>query len=171
LDINVRINEKDGQPYFLEWTARFGYSAIYAFMEGLNISLSQFFEELIKGGKTSLKPTNDLMGAVRLTILPYPSEDGAIKSEGKPVRIKTQNKEDGKHIIPLDVKVEKNRLVTAGFDGIICEVTGKGKTPDELGKNIYNLISKVEIPDVDYRTDLVWDITNKFNRLKQAGYM
>ena len=83
LDINCIIS--DGVPYMLEWTARMGYNAIYALVEDID-DLGGFFAALANGEMPEIEPTDDWLGALRITIPPYPHVENAPETEGKPVR-------------------------------------------------------------------------------------
>jgi len=165
LDINTIISEKDKLPYFLEYTARTGYSALYALCEGLNMEIGQFFSELASGEIPELKPSYDYLGAVRVSIPPYPNDDGVAKSANKPIRINSLD-----HIWLLDAKYEDDKLVTAGVDGVVAEVTGKAKTLDELEKDIYKRIEKIKVPDMQFRTDVFRLAKKKISKLKDWHY-
>src|ERR1700761_3613421 len=49
IDINCIVSEKDREPYFLEWTPRLGYSAIYGFASILGIGVGEFFKGIAYG--------------------------------------------------------------------------------------------------------------------------
>ena len=160
LDINCIIDDS-GKPYFLEWTARFGYSAIYALIQGLNMELGEFLEALAMGKIPDIEPVDGYLGALRVCIPPYPAEDCKV-SEGQPVR----GIEDDHRIIPLDVKKENDRLLTAGYDGIICEVTHTEDSLLWLWDEIYEIAENLQIPNKMYRTDV---LENARNRIKELG--
>lgn len=165
LDMNCIVAAKDKLPYFLEFTARFGYSAIYALCEGLGRPVSEFLADLVqKGSETKLLPSYNWLGAVRVSVPPFPSETQA--QENIPV----QGVGSTDHVWLLDVKHEKEKIVTAGVDGVVCEVTGKDSTLDGLDKQIYSRIKKLRIPDMQYRGDAVSDAKNKIDTLKSWGY-
>ena len=54
VDVNCIVSEKDHEPYFLEWTPRLGYSAIYAFMSMLGMPISEFFYKVATGQKFTI---------------------------------------------------------------------------------------------------------------------
>ncbi len=166
LDCNMIVNEKDKLPYFLEWTSRFGYSALYALAEGLNKSLGDFIAELASGEAGILQPSYDWLGAVRVTIPPYPNDDGVEKSAGRPLR----GIENLDHIWLLDVLYRDGHILSAGVDGVICEVTGIAPTLDELGKSIYGDINKLKIPDMQFRSDIIKDAKKRIKKLRDLKY-
>jgi phosphoribosylamine-glycine ligase len=167
LDCNCIISEKDQKPYFLEWTARIGYSAVYALAEGLNLEWGKFIADLANGEVPTLTPSYDWLGAVRISIPPYPNEKGVEGSANKPIR----GVDDMEHIWLLDAKYEKDKLLTAGVDGVICEITGKAKTLSELGSVIYKRIGKLKIPDAQYRTDIFTQGEKRIDKLREWKYL
>jgi phosphoribosylamine--glycine ligase len=161
LDINC-IVDNSGTPYFLEWTARFGYSAIYAFIQGLNMELGEFLETLAVGEIPDIEPTEGYCGALRVCIPPYPSEE-CEDSEGQPVR----GIEDDERIFPLDVKKEGDRLLTAGYDGICCEVTHSDEVLlESLWQVIYGIADNLQIPNKMYRTDALENAQKRIEELE-----
>lgn len=163
LDCAVIVNEKDKLPYFLEWTSRIGYSGVYALCEGLNMEVGKFFSDMASGQIPDIKPSYDWLGAVRVSIPPYPNEQGVEKSAGKPIR----GIDSLDNIWLLDAKFENDSLLTAGVDGVVAEVSGSGKTLDELGKTIYGRIAKLKIPDMQFRTDIIENTKERLAKLKE----
>jgi phosphoribosylamine-glycine ligase len=170
LDINCMITDK--KVYMLEWTARMGYSAIYALCEGLNMELGSFIEAFANGKDPNLKPSDNWLGSLRITIPPYPHVDEAPDIEGIPIR----GIESFDHIWPLDVMMRDDKLVCSGYDGIICEVTGNSKTIDGLWNEIYGiagitLCDGLLIPDKQMRLDMASNAKERINRVRQLGYL
>jgi phosphoribosylamine--glycine ligase len=167
LDINCIVSKNDRMPYFLEWTARFGYSAIYAACEGLT-SLGGYIDTLLgkKGDSgASWGPSYNWLGAVRVTIPPYPSDKGVANSAGRPI---TGNDD---HTWLLDAKYDQGRLVSAGVDGVVAEVTGKAAGLPALGKEIYSRIDAITIPDMQYRTDIITTAEKRIKTLQEWKYL
>jgi phosphoribosylamine--glycine ligase len=166
LDINCII-DRSGTPYFLEWTSRFGYSAIYAFCELLNMPLGEFLSTLSEGKIPDLFPSDEWGGALRVTMPPYPQED-CKETEGKPlIGIEL----DDEHLFPLDVKLEDGELVTAGYDSVVVEVTGSNSDIGELWDYIYDRAEELEIPDKTYRTDVKESAQKRLDELSDLGLL
>jgi hypothetical protein len=159
LSCNCIISEKDRMPHFVSWTARFGYDNSYAFFEGMDID--KFLAMVLKGERS--EPSYDWLGAVRMSSSPYPYEGNG---EGRPVSMP-----DSEHIWPLDIKIKDNKLTTAGINGVVCEITGKGKTFKELNNRIYELIEKIDVPDRQYRSDIVDLAEKRFRILRKWKYL
>lgn len=170
LDCNMIISEKDKMPYFIEWTARMGYSAIYALCEGIGVDVGKFIADLANGDSGAnvghLRPSYDWLGSVRVSVPPYPNEEGVQKSADKPLR----GIQSLEHTWLLDAKFENGSLLTAGVDGVVAEVTGKGKTIDSMADDIYGRISKLKIPDAQFRTDLAENANKRLSKLREWKY-
>jgi phosphoribosylamine--glycine ligase len=161
LDINCIIS--DGVPYILEWTARMGYSAIYAFIQGLNMPFGEFIASIANGVMPDLQPSDEFLGALRISIPPYPMVEEAPETEGKPVRGMDDN------CIPLDVMEIEGKFYTSGYDGIICEVVGTGDTPESLWDGLYDTAKQLKIPNIQYRTDCLEDVQERLLDLEEIG--
>jgi phosphoribosylamine-glycine ligase len=171
LDVNTMVTDKK-DVYFLEFTPRIGYSAIYAFLEGLDIKVGEFFKSLCEGKKPKINPTSDWLGSIRISIPPYPFEPKDFNVTNKfNQNIPIRGIDSFEHIWLLDVNLEDNKLVSSGHLGIICEVTGKNKTLKGLEKDIYGLIDKLKIPNIQYRTDAITVIEDEINKLQQLGFI
>jgi phosphoribosylamine--glycine ligase len=167
IDINSIIDET-GEPYFLEFTPRLGYSAIYAFIELLDIDFGEFVEKIASGEIPEINPTDEWSGSLRVTIPPYPFNENAPETEGKPVR--GFSEDDLDHIYLLDVFKLKDKYYTSGFDGIICEVTGTGDTLEDLWESIYDRAGKsinegLLIPNKQIRLDCLEDVLERTQKL------
>ncbi len=163
LDVNCIVSEKDGLPYFLEFTARFGYSALYAAASELG-KLDDLFITLATGKTPVIQPTYRYCGAVRLSVPPYPNEEGIVADRPLPSM-------EGGNIWPLDVKRVGKSYYTAGVDGVVCEYTGAAENLDKLQAVLYtNGLSKMVIPDVQYRSDLCIITKNRIDKLRKQNY-
>lgn len=164
LDINCIIDYQ-GIPRMLEFTARMGYSAIYAFCEILDIPISEFIATIAEGKIPKIKPYNEWAGALRLSMPPYPACDEAPEAEGVPLL----GFDDYDHIWPLDVMMKGGKLFCSGFDSIIAEVTGCHPHPSIMWDEIYDRASMLEIPKCQYRTDCYENAIERINSLSSMG--
>ena len=169
LDLNT-IWQGD-KPYGLEWSARMGYSAIYALMEIMDSKLIN----VIKGEKMSL---NDNMGySVRLSIPPYPLEilpkalehKQYIKNKG--IKIKFPDK-DSYHVWLLDAMAdEEENVVVAGVDGVVAEVTAMSRKPESHPKELVARLKRFSVPNLQWRSDLFTSQAERYQKLKVAGLL
>lgn len=176
LDINCIVDEKTHEPYFLEWTSRLGYSAIYALLATFETNLGEFFYG-VATGKVSHVPMAHTWGtALRVCIPPYPLEiqDEKISKyvyeeiAGQPVKTaKNRN-------IWLCEEVKKNekgKYVTAGIDGVVAECTGQGRSLVEAWQASKKAFESIEVPNKFARlTDGINRAYRDAKQLKSWGY-
>lgn len=174
IDVNCIVSEEDHEPYFLEWTPRIGYSAIYAYMAILGMPISEYFYRLSRGPFTI--PFKSMWGAsLKLSIPPYPTAieppEASSKTYGlqEGVRI---NGEYGKDFIPVDVQKGKNtQLMCAGITCIIGESLGRGNSILEAWRSSQKVFKSVEVPNKQGRyTDGINDPWERVLKLKKWGY-
>jgi phosphoribosylamine--glycine ligase len=173
LDINTIVGE-DGKAYFLEFTARFGYSAIYALAEILKDDLGKVLYDCAKGTLKKMDVRNEFGMAIRLSVPPYPLESHSPghkeivhESVDKPVR----NVPLG-HSWLLDIKKDpkKDELLTAGIDGAVLEVTSSGKSVEEAKKKLYGYVKEIDLPDMQYRNDIGDRPMEQLPKLRALGF-
>lgn len=173
LDINTIVAE-DGKAYFLEFTARFGYSAVYAYAEILNDDLGKVIHDCAKGTLKKMDVRNEFGMAIRLTVPPYPLES---HSEGHGPIVRESKDKPLRHV-PLghswllDVKSGKSRdeLLTAGIDGAILEVTSAGHSVEEAKTILYERVKEVDLPDMQYRNDIGDRPKEQLAKLRSLGF-
>lgn len=174
IDVNCIVSEADHEPYFLEWTPRLGYSAIYAFAALLGLPVSEFFYRVSRG--TFTIPFKSLWGsALKLSVPPYPVqiEDKKASEEVyatcENLRI---NGKYGKDFVPIDAMAgKKGNLVCAGTSAIVGECLGRGTTILESWRGAQKVFKTVEIPNSQGRyTDGISDPMERAAKLRKWGY-
>jgi phosphoribosylamine--glycine ligase len=144
VDINTIVSEKDHKPYFLEFTPRMGYDAIYALLE--IIGIGEIFSEKPKSANGAT-----FGSSVRVSIPPYPYEAPELLKNAEGIRCG----EDIKTIWYEDVSMNGKGLVCSGADGIIGVATGRGNTIEESVKNVYKKAESLPVGTYkQYRSDL-----------------
>lgn len=71
LDVNSLVDEQ-GKAWFLEFTPRFGYSAIYAMTELLNQDLAKVLHDCATEKLSKINMREEFGMALRVTVPPYP---------------------------------------------------------------------------------------------------
>jgi phosphoribosylamine--glycine ligase len=163
IDLNTIVNAEG--VWALEFTPRFGYDAIAAFLELYQGDLGELFYNIASGQK----PKNMILqpgfgSALRVSTPPYPSEEFRPKP-GIPVNGFTR--EDRPHLFFYEVMLNKrDQLVTSGSGGTVCAITGYGESipgslwgPEELAK-------RAHIPDKQFRTDLIGELDMDYSKFK-----
>jgi phosphoribosylamine-glycine ligase len=167
IDINTIIGEDDKQPYFLEFTPRWGYSAMYCLValmpEG---SLGNFF---LNGFK--FIPKAEYACSQLISIPPYPyMEPKDLSKMAKDVGI-GNTLGQLKNMYLQDIYQDENGdLRCAGADGNIGVMTATGDSLEDTTKQMYKNIDKLKIySDYQYRTDHMASHTKRLKDLKALG--
>lgn len=174
VDINCIVNEKGA--WALEATARFGYDAIEALLEGLREPVIDLFFETAQGTKKEMDLTNDAMIAVRLTVPPYPDEDHPQKDWGDPIFGIT--KESIKHLFLCNVFAdpEDKFFKVAPADGLILKATARGGI---VGKDytkfarerVYRTLDNIRVSNKQYRLDIGQRVNRDMEKLVAWGWV
>ncbi len=174
MDVNAIVSEEDHQPYFLEFTPRLGYSAIYAYAAMLGMSVASYFERVAhEPFKIPFRSTWST--ALKIHIPPYPFgfDDDRIVREvyGQTEGIRINGKY-GNDFIPIDVeKGKKTELQAAGTMGIIGECLGRGSSVMEAWRASQKVFDSVEVPNKGGRyTDGVEDAWKRISKLRSWGF-
>lgn len=173
-DVNAIVSEKDHKPYFLEFTPRLGYSAIYAFAAMLGIPISEFFYKVSRG-TFSIPFKSAWSTALKIHIPPYPfsHEDDRISREAyKPTEGIRINGKMSPDFIPIDVKKgKKTDFETAGTMGIIGECLGRGSSVMEAWRGSQKVFKDIEVPNGGGRyTDGIEDAWKRIMKLRSWGF-
>lgn len=148
VDVNCLIADKNQEPYFLEWTPRFGYDAIQCLLTLLQTGVSDFFRQRFN------VPFDDQRFACsqRLTIPPFPYEGEDLLRRAAGIEILED--EDDPAYWWQDVAIRNRDLQCAGADGIIGAVTGSGFSIGEAVNNVYSKTEGAKIGSYkQYRRD------------------
>jgi phosphoribosylamine-glycine ligase len=146
-DANCIISE--GKPYFLEWSPRFGYDALYCLLSLVKGKLSDFFLK-----DFDVEFHTGYAASQRISIPPYPYSD----------RVQRKNYAEGVSILSSlkhmpffwaeDVRMNADKLQCAGADGILGVVTGRGASLGAAWGSVYRSIRKLKVCSyLQYRTD------------------
>lgn len=153
---------KDGVPYFLEWSPRFGYDAIYCLLTLLKGSLGDFF---LKDFKVDFH--DGYAASQRVSIPPYPYDNPILRKTLAEGRI-IQN-EPTRWFWAQDVKQNGDKLVCAGADGILGIVTGRGTSLAEAWGRVHHNLGKLKVTTyLQYRTDGLKEAEKRIKGLKVA---
>lgn len=154
---------KGGVPYFLEWTPRFGWDALYCLLTLMKGKLTDFFTKDFKADYHE-----GFAASQRLSIPPYPYGTPQLRTlYAKDVSIMGRLK-DYPMLWSQDV-YENNGLKCAGADGILGVVAARGKTLEEAWGRVSNAIKKVKVCSyAQYRTDGLNTARKRLEKLNAA---
>jgi len=149
VDVNCIIAHS-GTPYFLEFTSRFGYDALFCLLSMVQGNIKSFFEN---GIKTHFH--EGFASSARISIPPYPySSKELLENFAKDVPIKGTLER-----MPLfwmeDVYLKEGKLKCTGSDGILGVIAARGNSLGGSVGNVYRTIDKLRVGAyLQYRTDL-----------------
>lgn len=150
IDFNCIVSEENHKPFFLEWTPRFGWDALFCLLSLVRGSLKDFF---MKDFKVEFQ--NGYVSSSRISIPPYPySGKDLLEEFAKDVPIEGRI-DNFPYFWMEDVYKNGNGLACAGSDGVLGVVTGKGESLGESIGNTYRNIDRLKVASyLQFRTDL-----------------
>jgi phosphoribosylamine--glycine ligase len=184
LDMNVIVDEKDGTPWPMEWTARPGWP-MWNIMQPLmeNDDPAEWMLDIIKGNSKAFKAKEGTCVGVVMANSDFPfnkkDEDSYLDF---PILTDDCTTEELDRIHPCEMKLTKaikmmgEKLVedcpewgTAGSYILVC--TGTGKTVTEAKDQAYELVKKIKFGnDVQYRTDIGNRCEKALSKLHKFGF-
>jgi phosphoribosylamine--glycine ligase len=178
IDLNAIVN-KD-KLYGLEFTARFGYDAIFTWSELLKMRLSDLLLGCADGTLKAIPTKGAMSIGVTFCVLPFPAsvgiEDTRKMCEDK--LIQGISPEAMKHIWFYDVKKVGDRYACAGVNGNIGVVTARSDESNdtegmirEARRRAYRTIHNLVIPDVMYRSDMGERGIKDISTLRKWGWI
>jgi len=163
LDLNAIVSFESGDILGLEWTPRFGYDASPTILLGLlDGDLGRFLSDVAKRqyGSSSPKFFDDrIASGIRVSVPPWPSEQFCAEQNlpifGLP----------DEHYL-FNVKAGNvTQLATSGAWGILACVIGTGSTVKKAFKKPYEVVKELYVSNKQYRTDLVGQFEEDFEKL------
>jgi phosphoribosylamine-glycine ligase len=131
---------KNGVPYFLEWSPRFGWDALYCLLTLVKGKLTDFFTKDFK-----VEFHNGFAVSQRISIPPYPYGTPQLRNlYAKGVSI-IGNLKDYPWVWFQDIYSDAGKLKCAGADGIIGVCSTRGESLEEAWGKLYHSIKKVKI--------------------------
>ena len=166
LDINCIVSEKDNEPYGIEFTARFGYDALQAWLETTDGDTGKVLYDLVNGNP--IHTDTSFACAVRVNVPPYPF-DKADKRAGDLIRF-DQELLKTNHYWFFDAELKNKQLQIVGVDGIMCVVSSKSDTIRGSIEKCYKNIEAIKSPrDIMYRVDVGERAIKEYPKLERAG--
>jgi phosphoribosylamine--glycine ligase len=160
INLNTIVNKNGIWP--LEFTSRFGYPG-YAILSALQLDdWGTMFKHMCQRNTASFQTAPGYAVGVVLTVPPFPYTSTVPPSPTRlRIRFKGELSEDEKdNLHYCEVARDSTQLITAGVQGQVMVVTGRGMTVKDAQTAAYNLTRKVTVPNLRYRTDigerLIW---------------
>jgi phosphoribosylamine-glycine ligase len=168
LDINTIVSEEDDEPYGIEFTSRFGYDALQAWVETIKGDIGEMLYNVVQG--KPIHTDNSFACAVRVNIPPFPF-DKAEKRAGDLIRFDMDLLNSG-HYWFFDCEKKDKNLQVIGVDGIMCVVSSKANTIERAIEKCYKNIEAIESPrDIMYRTDIGERVIKEYKTLQRVGLL
>jgi len=164
-DANCIISEKDQKPYFLEWSPRFGYDAIYCLLTLVKGRLTDFFAK-----DFNVDFHGGFAASERISIPPFPYADKTLLQEYAQ-DVSVLNRLEG---LPLfwgqDVCLKNGRLVCSGSDGILGVIAARGSSLGGAWGNVYRAIDQLKVCSyMQFRLDGLKQSEKRLHKLRKWG--
>jgi phosphoribosylamine---glycine ligase len=178
VDVNC-IVDKDGKPWPLEFTCRFGIPDIHIRYALLRSDPLEWMLDLLRGEDSFIVSPQIAVGVV-LSHGTYPHDSPLGMWEGYPIHGVTGANEDSIHwaqvrkgrfpVIRSGKLQERSGLVTAGM--YVAVVTGIGDTVKAASRAAYEVADAIRWPsDVMYRTDIGERLKDELPQLQKHGFL
>lgn len=163
LDLNSVVNEEG--VYGLEFTPRFGYDAFPTFLYGLYTGeIGSLLWDIASGaGRDGMDVADRFAAGIRLSIPPWPSERFHAE-QGIPIRGIAQERLIT-DLWPYDIELADDKLVTSGGYGILGVMNASGDTIHDAFADAYRKVHRLQVPDLQFRTDMEEVCAKDYRRL------
>jgi phosphoribosylamine--glycine ligase len=169
LDLNCIVNANGIYP--LEFTARFGYPAIFIQQEGMTTPIGDLLYGLAEGSTDRFKAKSGFQVGVRVIVPPYPFDDEKTFEEISKEAVIVFRKGAPEEVHIEDVKLVNGQWLVAGTAGVALTVVGLGPTMRQAKAAAYARVRNILIPNMYYRDDIGDRWTEDSDRLHNWGYL
>ena len=170
-DINAVVSEKNGEPYFLEWTPRLGYDSEPLSQQNIS-NLGAFLRCLADGGDADALMNRDkAMASVRVTTPPYPSEHIALAENFVGTSIRGEDGIYGGHFIGYGIAFNQERgLHVADPEGLAGMIAARGEDVEAFRAAYRFLDDRLRIRNVQCRRDAEEVVRKDLRAIARLGY-
>lgn len=168
-DINA-VHNRSG-AWVLEWTPRLGIDSELVSQRGIS-NLSQFLWALATGGDVDkfFDIEKTYMG-IRLSVPPYPNDDFSLeKSPAMGIAVRGVDGLWARHFVAVGIAKTPNGFEVADPFGFVGTVVTSGTDIDEMNDELLAFCKKLEIRDLQYRTDAAAIIGKDLDDLATSGW-
>jgi len=153
LDMNCEV--MDGKAYFLEFTPRFGYSAVYGFLDLLEDDFGETLYHMAKGDAEEMNVSDDLSFVLTLSSPPYPLWHDKAKEVYKDLVGKKMLNVPDEAFWPHDVYYDEENdcYCLSGFDGLAGFLSYAAPSIEEAKDAVYQMAGDIDLSDIQYRID------------------
>jgi phosphoribosylamine--glycine ligase len=169
IDLNTIVSED--HLYGLEWTPRFGYDATATLFALIASNLGDFLGAIASGSRPEYEIRGLFASAIRLSIPPYPTEIQGKHPEDIPIE-GIEEDDCIKNCYLYDACLDRSGdLVTCGVSGLVAVPICTGETIEQSFSRCYSKVEKINIPDMQYRTDLKESTCKRYSILDREGWL
>jgi phosphoribosylamine--glycine ligase len=152
IDLNM-ILDKEGTPYGLEWSPRFGYDALQALSLLIQGDFGHQLAEFASGSLDAFNVRTDAYAfTLQTSVPPYPNWEHAQDAKGLP--LDSGLLKDDK-VFLRDVMLKDGKPLVSGADASVATIGAVGTDLDSLRKELKEKASGFHIPNTQFRTDPV----------------
>lgn len=172
IDLNTIVTED--KAYGLEWTPRFGYISDPTVAAMYGSGFGEMLQKIASGGVPEIKWTAPFGVGITISIPPYPTEIRLPKAKDIPIDgIDPENLEELCSMYLYDVKVDKSgkNLVTSGNYGYIGAPVAVGDSIMAACMACKAKVERIQIPNMQYRTDTDKSVNKRYNYLADNGWL
>jgi phosphoribosylamine---glycine ligase len=170
IDLNTIVSDRE--LYGLEWTPRFGYDATATLFNLIESDLGDFLGAVAFGDTPNYRLRHKFSAGVRISIPPYPTEIKNHHPANVPIQgIDPEVADIAKDYFLYDCGLVDDELVTMGISGLVCVVMANSETIPGAYEIVYDRINKLQIPNMQYRGDLLSCCNKRFNTLREQGWL
>ena len=158
--------------YAIEWTPRFGYICCPTVAEMYRLGYGDALYAAAVGKTPVTRWKWEFGAGVTLTIPPYPTEIRIPKAKDIPIKgLNPEDIEQLQEYFLYDVKLNGKGLVTSGNYGYVGAAIAGGKTIPQAFQKVKTRIEKLEVPNLQYRTDVEKCSTEKYKYLELNSWL
>lgn len=170
IDLNTIVS--DTQLYGLEWTPRLGYDAAATLFHLVKSELAEFMYGIATGKIPQVELDDNFSIGIRISIPPYPTEVKGHHPSDIPIEGLDKVKDIWRSYYLYDCCTDRRGdLCTAGINGFICVPISAGPTIPEAYDKVMHKVNKLQIPNMQYRGDLLSCFNKRYNTLRQQGWL
>lgn len=168
IDLNTIVS-KD-KLYGLEFTARFGYDALFDFLELYKGRIGDLLYGVASGVARHISMRTGWALGLTIALPPFPLTD--VEDEySQDILLQGINSQNLKHLWFYDVYKKKGEYACAGNGGNLGVVSARGETIREARRRAYRTLGNLVIPDVIYRTDIGERAPSDHAQLRDWGWI
>ena len=163
IDVNAVVNEEG--VYGLEFTPRFGYDAFPTALHSLcSFDFGSFIDTVGRSDLPDATLDGGFGAGVKLSIPPWPSEKFHNEEQ---VALRGFDDDAREYFYPYGVQLVDEELKSAPGVGILGVMNYEGASIGQAFACVYHQISKLKIPNLQYRTDMAEQCLKDFRELRR----